>query len=112
MPVRLPECLNCPDDTVLAARLKTAVSQLPPGSLPLHLATTQGGLVDDSKLAVTVLDIRHRHNMIMSRIGVFFDEIVGGCNCHDDPVTVNRYCTLQVSIDASNGNARFLPIND
>ena len=112
MPVQLPECLSCADDAEFASSLKAAITQLPPGSLPLHLATTQGGLVDDSNLGVTVLGSQRQHNTIVARIGVFFDEIVGGCNCHDDPVTVNSYCTLQVSIDVDSADTRFQLINN
>ncbi len=111
MSIHLPDCLNCPDGATFAARLKTAITQLPPGSLPLQQATTQGGLVDDSQIAVTVLGSQRGDNEIVARVGVFFEEVVGGCNCHDDPVSVNGYCTLQVRIDANTGEAKFLLIN-
>ncbi len=107
MSVHLPDCLNCPDEAAFAARLKTAITQLPPGSLPLQQATTQGGLVDDSQIAVTVLGSEREGDEIIARVGVFFEEVVGGCNCHDDPTSVNSYCTLQVRINANNGEARF-----
>ena len=107
MPVHLPDCLNCPDEATFAARLKTAITQLPPGSLPLQQATTQGGLVDDSQITVTVLGSEREGDEIVARVGVFFEEVVGGCNCHDDPVSVNGYCMLQVRIDANTGEARF-----
>ncbi len=107
MSVHLSDCLNCPDEATFAARLKAAITQLPPGSLPLQQATTQGGLVDDSQITVTVLDSHRDDDGIVARIGVFFDEVVGGCNCHDDPICTHCYCTLQVNIDARSGKTCF-----
>ncbi len=34
--------------------LKEELTNLTPGTLPLHLATTQGGVVDDRDIAITV----------------------------------------------------------
>ena len=44
---------------------------------------------------------------IQAKVGVFFNEIIGGCSCGDDPLSENAYCELQVSIDKVTAEAEF-----
>lgn len=92
--------------------LKAELESLPPGSLPLHLATTQGGRVDDRDITVTVFTASDSNDSIRAHIGVFFTEVVGGCNCHDDPIEVNAYGELRVTIDKASAEARFEVLAD
>lgn len=87
--------------------LKQELCELPAGSIPLHLATEQGGMVDDSRIAVSVLDSREHAGSIEARVYVFFDEIVGGCNCHDDPVASKMQCEMRINIDSKTGVTAF-----
>lgn len=89
----------------LAATLQRALESLPPGSLPLHLGVAQGGVVDDTDMAVTVLRVGAAADRIDAEVGVFFTEIVGGCSCGDDPAPQHAYCRLHLSIDRSTGAA-------
>ena len=89
------------------AALKAELVSLPPGSLPLQQATSQGGIVDENSITVSVLSSELSAGRIESRVCVFFDEIVGGCNCHDDPVASHSQCILLVGIDRRTGEADF-----
>jgi hypothetical protein len=95
-----------------AATLKRELLALGPGALPLHLGTTQGGIVDDSALDATVLAFEDEGERIGVRIGCFFTEVVGGCSCGDDPMPAHAYCELRVSIDKATGEAEIGPITD
>ena len=90
-----------------AAVLKRELLALPAGTLPLHLGTSQGGVVDPASLGLTVLGAVETGGEIRARAGVFFTEIVGGCSCGDDPLTANAYCELEIRIDPARGTARF-----
>lgn len=95
-------------------QLKQEIEQLDKDSLPLHLATTQGGIVDASKLSVSVLNVteenRDDKNAILVKIAVFFEEIIGGCSCGDDPLSANAYGEFLLNIDKTNAKTqiRFL----
>lgn len=67
--------------------------------LPLHLATNQGGHVDYSSIGLTILSTSEHENLVNVKTGIFFTEIVGGCNCDDDPSESNNYCILLINID-------------
>lgn len=101
----LRDCLTA-DPKDLAVRLAAYLQGLPPGTLPLQAGCTQGGLVDDHDVATTVLAVEQSSDRVVTRVGVFFTELVGGCNCHDDPLAVNAYCMLQVTLDRASGVAR------
>lgn len=90
--------------------LKREILGMTSGSLPLHLAVAQGGIVDDSKLDATVLSIADSDCTIQARVGIFFTEIVGGCSCGDDPTHTNAYCEILVSIDKETATAKLAVI--
>ena len=79
--------------------LKNELESLTAGSLPLHEYTTQGGMVDDNNIAVSVFSVEELGDGLQAKVGVFFTEIVGGCNCHDDPVGENAYAELVLRIN-------------
>ncbi|MGD2073559.1 MAG: glucosamine--fructose-6-phosphate aminotransferase [Gammaproteobacteria bacterium] len=91
------------------AALKQDFERLEPGLLPLKEATGQGGLVDAGRLDVTVLSVGGDEGTIRARVGVFFEETVGGCSCGDDPVSYPVYCELAITIDKSTGEGQFTP---
>ena len=92
--------------------LKGEIEGLDPGALPLAMATTQGGRVDDSNVSATVIRVGEDAGFIRARIGVFFSEVVGGCSCGDEPLAENAYCELQASIDKQTGEAEFAVVSE
>lgn len=107
-----PHTLQAWPDDVCRTAIKRDLENLGGDVLPLHRATTQGGMVDDSRLSVTVLSAEAVDGQIQVRAGVFFSEVVGGCNCHDDPVEANGYCLLAIRIDPHTGTAGFTLLPD
>jgi hypothetical protein len=95
-------------DQALVRGLRT----LPPGSLPLEAACTQGGIVDDRDAAFTVLGIDATPRWVTARVGIFFKELVGGCNCHDDPIESHAYGVFQVEVDRTTGVTTISPVDD
>ena len=70
---------------------------------------TAGSLVDDRNISASVLSVEQDQDRFLARVGIFFTEIVGGCNCSDDPLEVNAYCVLEVAISRRDGVAKFTP---
>jgi hypothetical protein len=105
--IRLKLPLKDCQSRLFAQQLKRELEHLQPGTLPLEQATTQGGQVDDRNVSATVVEVREDGALIRARVGIFFDEIVGGCSCGDDPLSVNAYCQIQVSIDSASAAAEF-----
>lgn len=87
--------------------LKHTLEQLAPADLPLSRARNAGGLIEDTRLAVTVISTDAALQAIHVRLGIFFSELVGGCSCGDEPYSQPVYCQLQVSIDRQTAEASF-----
>lgn len=82
------------------------------GELPLRLLCEQGGMVDTSQFSVSLLSTDHQEERSSVRIGVFFNEIIGGCNCHDDPHRANVYGVLSLRVDRRKGEALVVIVDD
>jgi hypothetical protein len=95
-----------------APSLKAEIEALCTGSLPLDHGTTQGGFVDDGNIAAIVLSSAGDDRYICSEVGVFFTEIVAGCNCGDEPESINVYCRLKLRIDRTTAEAEIVLIPD
>ena len=110
--LKLPSTLgnHLPDS--LKKILKKELESLPAGVLPLENGLTQGGYVDDNNITATVLNVSEQQSVINARVGVFFTEIVGGCNCNDDPFEINAYCEIIISIHKSTSEADVVAISD
>ena len=87
--------------------LKSEILALESGSLPLSRATTQGGVVDENSVSLSVLSSDEDDASINVVMAVFFSEIVGGCSCGDDPLEANGHCEMKLSIDKSTAMAEF-----
>lgn len=95
-----------------AQALKCEIEALGTGSLPLEQGTTQGGFVDDGNVTAVVLNVADGDQHIHSEVGVFFNEIVAGCNCGDEPESINVYCRLKLRIDKATAEAEIDLIPD
>ena len=110
--IKLLSSLNAWHSAAFPQALKAELEQLATGSLPLDKAVTQGGYVDDSHITATVLSAEENSQVIHARAGIFFTEIVINCGCGDEPMEINAYCELQISIDKTSGQADFEIMQD
>lgn len=106
----LPGVARASGVDALKSMLKRDIENLKSSELPLASGTRQGGHVDDRRLSATIFEVVETAQIVQARVGVFFDEVVGGCSCGDDPFTVNAYCELRVRLDKRSGQVTFEPI--
>ncbi len=92
--------------------LKSEIENLKTGILPLEKGISQGGLVDDSDIAVTVLGFADDEDAIQVDVGIFFTEVVGGCSCGDEPMANNVYCEMQIRIEKATAEAKMLVLSN
>lgn len=71
--------------------LEEQLKQLPEGSLPLVYAMQTGSYPLADSLRVMILDSTQNSDEIILNCGLFFDSVIAGCNCADDPTPVERY---------------------
>jgi hypothetical protein len=90
----------------LPGLLKAALERLPPGTLPLGRTGPAGGNVDDRRITVTVRRCARVGGQVHAVIGVFYEEVIGGCSCGDEPAAVPAQAQLALELERD-GTARF-----
>ena len=104
---KLANSLHDWNTDVFSRTLKHELEHLPSGSLPLERGVSQGGMIDDSNIAATVLSFNENETIIQAKAGIFFTEIMINCGCGDDPMPTNAYCEIQISIDKATAETQF-----
>ena len=109
---RFPISTNAWQSDAFGRSLKGEIEALGTESLPLDQGITQGGFVDDGDITAMVLNATGDDQYINSEVGVFFTEIVAGCNCGDEPESINVYCKLKLRIDRATAESEIGLISD
>ncbi len=74
--------------------------------LPLQQGLVNGSHVIEDGLQLMLLDTSDAGDYLVARAGVFYQSVIGGCNCADDPSPVEplqEYCELEFDIDRQTG---------
>lgn len=88
--------------------LKHELEQLGVAELPLQQGLTTGSHALDGNIEVMILNFSEKENCIQVKAGIFYNSIIAGCSCADDPTPideVNEHCEVQVDIDKSTAEA-------
>lgn len=82
--------------------LKRELECLDRGKLPLQQGLAHGNQVADAPFTVLVLGVHELDEAIRVRVGIFYQGLLGGCSCADDPTPAgefNEYCEVQLDMD-------------
>ncbi len=90
-------------NTELPSTLLPMLSALPRDSLPLDGCASRGGMIDPEGWSLSALSIDRTASAVSARLSLFFTEIVGGCNCHDEPSVYHGHELVVAEIDLSSG---------
>lgn len=106
--IRLPKALKAWGTPDFKAILKRELEQADATKLPLQQGLATGSYAVDDKLEVMIIGISEKADAIRVKTGVFYQGIIAGCSCADDPTPVeahSEYCVLQLDIDKSTAEA-------
>ena len=70
--------------------------------LPLQQGLSTGNYVTAEPVSVMINSVAEMENIIRVRAGIFYQGVLGGCSCADDPTPTsesNEYCEVQLDID-------------
>lgn len=82
--------------------LKQEIAQLGADHLPLQQGLSGGNYVSEAPIMVAINSITETEKVIRVKAGIFYQGVMGGCSCADDPTPTsesNEYCTVQLEID-------------
>jgi hypothetical protein len=109
--LNLPAAARALGTAEFAEVLKAELEALPADALPLEAALTHTSHVADRPHQVVVLAHRPGDDGVFLRVGVFYQGIIAGCSCADDPTPVEpqtEYCELHLWLDPASGRALVL----
>ena len=72
------------------------------GELPLQQGLATGNYVAEAPITVVINSVIEMVDMIRVRVGIFYQGVIGGCSCADDPTPIseiNEYCEVLLDID-------------
>lgn len=84
------------------AILKREVETLGADDLPLQQGLSSSNYVAESPITMMIHRVAEMENVIRIKAGIFYQGIIGGCSCADDPTPTgenNEYCEVQIDID-------------
>jgi hypothetical protein len=91
------------------AVLKQEIEQLGADKLPLQQGLSTGNYVSNTPFTVLVHSVAEMENIIRVKVGIFYQGIIGGCSCTDDPTPasdINEYCEVHLDIDKASAITR------
>ena len=100
--IKLDKALSAWGTPAFKETLKLEISRLDASQLPLQQGLSTGNYVSDAPFTVAVNTVSVVDNVIRVTVGIFYQGIIGGCSCTDDPTPVsdiNEYCEVQLDID-------------
>ena len=103
--IRLEKSLSAWGTPGFIAILKQENAQQSTDHLPLQQGLSTGNYVSDAPITVLIHSMSEMENVIRVQAGIFYQGIIGGCSCTDDPTPnsdINEYCEVQLDIDRTN----------
>ena len=92
--VSLPATLQAWNSADFSTTLKQELEALESAMLPLLQASTRGGVPDERSIQAMLLHATESRDRIQAKVGIFFNEILAGCSCGDEPMSLQSYCEL------------------
>jgi hypothetical protein len=100
--IKLDKSLRAWGTPNFQAVLKHEIEQLGADNLPLQQGLSTGNYVSNTPFTVLVHSVAEMDNVIRVKVGIFYQGIIGGCSCTDDPTPasdINEYCEVRLDID-------------
>lgn len=100
--IKLDKSLHAWGTPGFEATLKQELAQQA-GQLPLQQGLSAGNyVVADVPATVAIISIVELENVIRVKAGIFYQSVMAGCGCADDPTPIsenNEYCEVRLDID-------------
>lgn len=100
--IRLDKALRAWGTPGFEAILKLEIAQLGTEQLLLQQGLSSGNYVTAAPITVVINSVDGMENVIRVKAGIFYQGVIGGCSCADDPTPTsesNEYCEVQLDIN-------------
>ncbi len=76
--------------------------------LPLQQGLSSSSYALTDRIDAMIIGSMEEEGVLKLKAGIFFEGVLGGCSCADDPTPVERqseYCEMLIEIDGKTGEA-------
>ena len=112
---KLQKSLEAWESQDFGSAFKEEVRRMGVDSLPLQAGLSRSSHVSGSQYDVVVLNVAEEPQRILVKAGIFYQGIIAGCSCADDPTPVDEqteYCVLQFDIDKQTAETAITLVED
>ena len=112
---RLSRSLGAWKTQELSSVFKDEVRQLGAAALPLQQGLSASSHVSGDSYEVVVLGMAEEPQRILVKAGIFYQGVIAGCSCADDPTPTDEqteYCVVQFDIDKQTAEATVTLLED
>lgn len=113
--IKLDKALHAWGTPGFESVLKQEIVQLGADQLPLQQGLSGSSSVGNQPITVVINSVVETDDVIRIRAGIFYQGIIGGCSCADDPTPdngINEYCEVSFDIDKSTAVTRVALVAD
>lgn len=106
--IDLPDSLGVWGSPNFEDVFKNEISHLGNSKLPLQQFLSRGNYACEDDIKVILLSRVKDGSMLRVKAGIFFNSMIVGCSCADDPSPVDKlteYCELEFEIDRKTARA-------
>lgn len=100
--IRLDKALRAWGSPDFKTILKHDIESMDAELLPLQQGLTIGNYVIANQHTAMINSASEAGNLICVTAGIFYQSVISGCSCADDPTPVNEnneYCVMRLDID-------------
>lgn len=95
--------------------LKQELGQLGNSELPLQQGLSSGSVALDDNVEAMIISVSETATAIHAKAGIFYQSIIAGCSCSDDPTPTdicNEHCEVLIKINKSTADTTVLLITE
>ena len=83
--------------------------------LPLQQGLSSGSVALDDNVEAMIISVSETATAIHAKAGIFYQSIIAGCSCSDDPTPTdicNEHCEVLIKINKSTADTTVLLITE
>lgn len=112
---RLINALNAWGTPEFQDILKDEIEQMDAEQLPLQAALSMGSHAIEDGLRAMLLSASDDDDRIQAKAGIFYNSIIAGCSCADDPTPIDiqsEYCEVRIDINKITAEAEITLLSE